>query len=224
MEVEGQGAALAARQRATVRLADGDEQRVKLVEERGIGRQVALHEGPDRLVAGIAGKQAVAGQDPPGIRVGNEHWPAGRVEEDRVDRLGPEARHGEQLAAQRPQGRPPEARPATPEAAEEPAGEALQPAGLEPVGPRGTNNGSQRRFVQRGDPLGLQQPAVAQRGHRARGVRPRRVLREHGPHRDLVRCPARPPALVAEAPEQRGVQAQEPGLDGIARRSGKPGG
>src|SRR2546428_9365192 len=64
-KIDAHRAGLAARRRAAVRLADGDEQRVKFVEERGIGRQVNLDECARLLLAGPPGGETIARQERP---------------------------------------------------------------------------------------------------------------------------------------------------------------
>ena len=68
---------------------------------------------------------------------------------------------------------------------------------------------------------GTEQAPRAQRRHRAGGVRPGSVLGEHGSDRHLVRCPAGPPALGAEAAFESPVQPKEPRLGRIRRWTGE---
>src|SRR5262249_59815643 len=100
-KIEPQRATVAERRRAAVRLADGDEQGVKLVEQRGVRREMRLHEGARVLVARDRADQAMPRQYTPGVRVGDEHRTTGGIEEDRVHGLRTEAGHTEQATAQR---------------------------------------------------------------------------------------------------------------------------
>ena len=113
-EVEAKGAALAARPRPAVLLADADQERVELVEERGVVRQVGHEERLDAGVVGVRRHQAVAGEDPSRVGVHDEDRPPGGVERDGVGRLRPDARDAAELGSQGRQGQgeePPEMPP-----------------------------------------------------------------------------------------------------------------
>jgi hypothetical protein len=203
-----------------VRLADGDQQGVQLVEQRGVGGQVRLEERPGPLVVRAGRQQPVADQHPTGVGVGREDGTAGRVQEDRVGGLGSQTRHPQQLAPQRSQRRPAHRAELAREARQEPAGEGLQAVGLEPVRPGGAHERGQRGEARGGKPSRPQQAPRAQRPHGAGRARPGGVLGEDRPHGDLERGAGRPPALRAVMPQQRPVQAQQASLERIARWTG----
>src|SRR3989442_3444232 len=81
-KIDAHRAGLAARRRAAVRLAHGDEQRVKFLEERGIGRQVSLNERARLLVAGTRADATIAGQDASGVQLGVDHPADSRAEQE----------------------------------------------------------------------------------------------------------------------------------------------
>jgi hypothetical protein len=171
------------------------------------------------LVAGALGQEAMTREEPARVGVGDEHRPVGRVEQDRVDGLGPQAVNREHLAAERLQRRPPHAGEAAPEALEQPAREGVQPPRLEPIRPGGANRLAELALAERGEPVRAEQAARAERLDRAGRARPRRVLREHGPHGHLVRRACWPPSLGSIAALQRDVEAQQPRLRRINRRT-----
>src|ERR1051325_10321875 len=122
-EVAAQGTFGAVRRRATERLAHRHDERVQLVEERGIGRQVLLEERARLVVAGGGPQQAMPDEHAARVRVGNGYGTPRRVEENRVDGLRAEAGDREQFRAERPQGGASEAAEAAAEAGDEPGGE-----------------------------------------------------------------------------------------------------
>jgi hypothetical protein len=210
------------RYRSAVRLGRGHQQRVELVEERGIGGQVRLEEGAGVLVPAAAGKQAMALEHPARVGVGHEDRPAGRVEQDRVGRLRPQAAETEQLAPQRRQRRPAERAEVAAAACEQPGGELEQPVGLEPVGAGGPDQPRQGGGRAGGQAPGRQQAARAQRGDRPCRSRPGGVLREDRADGDLERRAGRPPVLRAVMGEQAPVEPEQARLDRIAWRPGNP--
>jgi hypothetical protein len=179
---------------------------------------MSLDERAGVLVAGSFGEESVDGQQAARVRVGDEHRAARRVQQDRVHGLGTEPDDRQHLPAQGEERRAAHAFEAAAEALEEPPRERLQSARLEPIGPRGPDHLGQLAFGERGETLGTQQPARAQRGDRAGGARPRGVLGEDGADRDFKWSTGRPPALRPEAPRERHVEPQEPRLRGIRRR------
>ena len=205
-----------------MRLADHDEEGMQLVEERGIRRQMRLQECARRLVPGARRDQPVARQHASRIGVGHEDGTARRIQQDRVDGLGTEARHGAELGAQGREGRPTDPVEPPAEPREEPACEVTETARLQPVGARAADDAGKRGLRHGEEPARIEEPARAQRRDGTRRVRPRRVLREHGPGGDLVRAAARPPALRAEAAQEASVQAQQSRLDRITRWAGNP--
>ena len=83
-----------------MRLADGHEEGVHLVEERRIRRQMSFEERARRLIARRGGDQPVTREHAACVRIGHEDRPAGRVEKDRIGRLRPEAGNREKLGAE----------------------------------------------------------------------------------------------------------------------------
>jgi hypothetical protein len=187
--------------------------------ERGIRRQVRLDERPRLLVRRRAGQEAVTREQASRVRVGHEDRTMGGVDEDRVRRLPAQPRDGQQLASQGAQRRAPQAGEASPEACHEPSCEGLQPRRLEPVRPRRADDVGDCALVHGRHPIGPQQPMPPECFDGPRGVRPRGVLGEDRPDRDLVRRAARPPVLGTEAGQEIDVKPQQAGLDGVQRRS-----
>src|SRR5438128_125096 len=189
-EIEAEGAALAAWRRPAVRLAHTDEERVILVEQSGIGWQVCLDERARLVVARPAAEQAVTHEHAARVGVGHEDRTRGRVEQDRVSRLGPDPRHGEEVAAERRQREAPHRREGAPEAVEQPPREGSQAARFDARGAGRADGPGHLRLSARGEAPRPEKAARAKRGDGARGVGPGSVLGEDGAHRDLVRCPA----------------------------------
>jgi hypothetical protein len=205
-----------------VLLAGRDEQGVELVEQRGIGGKMSFQEGARVLVARRWRQQAMACEHPAGVGVGDEHRPAGRVEQDRVHGFRPEPGHPEHLSAELLERRPAQPIPAPAPALHEPGGQSLEPPCLHPVGARGADRLRQLGFGDLVQASRREPSPGAQGGDGARSAGPRRVLREHRAHGHLVGRSARPPVLRAEAPQQRHVQAEQPRLDRVGRRTGNP--
>jgi hypothetical protein len=205
-----------------VRLTHGHEERVVLVEESRVGRQVGLEEGAGRFVRGLARQQRVPGQDSPRVRVGDEDRPVRRVEENGIGGLRPDPGHGQEGPAERPEGRAAQALEAAVETLDQPAGERAQATRLEAIRPRRAHR-LPEVVLAGGDQAGrTQQPARPQAADRARRVPPRRELHQDRPRGDLVRGPAGPPALGTEAMLEGDVEAQQPCLQRIGRRSWDP--
>jgi hypothetical protein len=192
---------------------------MELVEQDRVRRQMGLEERARLLVAGAVGHEPVTREEPARVGVGDEHRAVCRVEQDRVDGLRAQAGDRQHLAPEGLERRPSHAGEAAPEALEQPARERLQPPGLEAIGPGGADGLAQLPLAERGDPVRAEQAARAERADRARRVRPRRVLREHGPHGHLVGRACRPPSLGPMAALQRDVEAQQPRLRRIQRRT-----
>src|SRR5256712_12580869 len=104
-EIRAQRAVVAVRYGAAVRLADSHEQRVKLVEQAGIGRQVCLEPRAGLFVTRRWADQTVASENAPRIGVGDEHWPTHGIEEDCIGCLRTESGDLEQAPAQRAERR-----------------------------------------------------------------------------------------------------------------------
>ena len=219
-EVVAEWARLADRHGATVRLRHGHQQGVELVEERRIGRQACLEKRARVLVADAGGNEAMTNEHATGVGVGHEHWPTGGVEKNRVSRLGPQSRDGEQLTAQRAERSPAQPAKVATRARQEPAGEVGQPSGFEPPCAGRADQGAQRRDIGGRQADRLQQAGAAQPGDGPSGAGPRRVLHQDRPDGDLEGRARRPPTLRAMVGEQRAVQAQQACLDAIAGRAG----
>jgi hypothetical protein len=214
-EVRPERAPLTVGHGATMPLADRHEERVVLVEQDRIARQMRLEELPCLLVAGPTGNQAVAREHPADVGVSHEDRTTGRVEQDRVHRLGPEPTHLEQRPAELDERGDPHAPESSPETGEEPSREGLEPLRLHPIGPGGADDRGELGPGRSGKAAGRQQGVRSESGHGPGGIRPCGVLREHGAHGDLERRPSRPPALGTEPALQREVEPEEPGLDQI---------
>jgi hypothetical protein len=181
---------------------------------------MSLEERSRLLVARAGGEKAVDREQAARVRVGDEHRTARRVQQDRVHGLGAEPDDRQHLPAQGTERRAAHTAEAAAELLEQPAREGLEPPRLESVGAGGTDQLGQLAFGERGEALGTQKPARAQRRHRAGGARPRGVLGQDSSHRDFVRSARRPPSLRPEPSRERDVEPQEPRLRGIGRRPG----
>jgi hypothetical protein len=170
------------------------------------------------LVAGAVGQQSVAREQPARVGVGHEHRPARRVQQDGVDGFGTESSDPEHLAPERGERRAAHALEATAETLQQPAGEGLEPARHEPVRAGGADDLGQLGLFERGQALGIEQPACAQGRHRVSGVDPGGVLGQDRSHGDLEGRAGRPPALRSVATGQRHVEPQQPRLRRIRRR------
>src|SRR5262245_49037711 len=151
-EIDADRTGLAVRCRAAVRLSEGNEQRVEFVEERGIGRQVSFDEGARLLVTGLAPGETMSSQNPPRIGIGDEDGPAGRVEQNGVDRLRAEPGYAQQLAAQRGQRLAAQPLPAASEPFEQPHREVVNALRLEPIGPRRADHRREVADLDRDEP------------------------------------------------------------------------
>jgi len=164
----------------------------------------------------------MAGEDAPGVGIGDEHGPAGRVEQDCVGRLGPETGDLEQAGAERTERHRPHPPQSSVQPIEDPAGQRLEPASLHAVSPGRANDPGEAGHAEGRQPFGRQASAGTERRDRPGCVDPGRVLGEDGANGDLVRRAAGPPALRAVAPAERLVEAQKAGLEAIAWRTGRP--
>ena len=191
---------------------------MELVEQRRVGRQMRLDHAACLLVSRVAREHAVTLQRAACIRVGHEDGSPRGIEQDGIHRLGPEPRNSEHLPAQGRERHPAHAAHASAETRQQPPAEGLQPSCFDPIGSRRADDRGESGLAHGGDAIGTEEPPRAQRGHRASGVRPRRVLGEHGADRDLVRRPSRPPVLRPKAPLERHVQPQQLRLHRIRRR------
>jgi hypothetical protein len=199
--------------------AHGNEEGVIVAEQLPIGRQVRFDERSERLGGRPRIDESMAAQYAACVVVDGKHGAAGRVEQDGIGRLRPEAPDRQQILPQRREGRAPHLVEASAETLEQPARECKQPAGGRP---RRRPGALQVGLGRRGQTRGVHEAAGTQR---ANGVRPLARWRGSGEdraHGDLVRCPFRPGAPRAVAALQRDVEAKQPGLDPVARRAGNP--
>ena len=201
-------------------LAHTDEERVKFVEQHGIGWQACLEEGARLVVARPSPEQAVAHEHTARVGVRHEDRARSRVQQDRVGRLGPDPRYGEELTAERGQWEAPQRSKGAAEAVEQPPGQGSQAPRLDTRRAGRADGSSNFRLAARGEASRPEEALGAKRGDGTGSVSPDGVLGEHGAHRDLVGGPAGPPALRPEAPLERRVEPQEPRPEPVARRSG----
>jgi hypothetical protein len=158
---------------------------VELVEERGVVGQVGHEERLDAGVVGVGRRQAVAREDPSGVGVHDEEGAPGRVEQDGVGRLRPDARDAAELASQRRQGpgeEPPEMPPVLPRHVTR---ERAEPPRLHAEGPGRAQEGGQPARRQGEDGGEREGARRAQPSDGALGVPPGGVLREDGADHDL---------------------------------------
>jgi len=194
-QVESKGTPLAPRARPAVLLPDPDQERVILVEEGRIVRQVGHEEGLDSLVAGVRIHEPVAGQDALGVGIDDEDRPAGRVERDGVCRLGPDARDPVELGTERGQREVEESPEAAPVARSHVLREGADSPRLQPKRPRWTEQSGELAGGQREHGAEVERARGAQACNRPLGVAPGRVLREDRSHDDLEARAGRPPVL-----------------------------
>lgn len=197
----------------------GTQQRVEFAEQGGIGGQMGLDEATRLLVAGGVGYEAVTSEKRPRGRVGDKDRAAGGEEQDRVHRFRAEPGNRQHLPPECRQRRPAHAVEAAAEALDQPSGEDLEPPGLDPRRSGNADDRGQLGVGERGEAVRAEQTARPQGRLRVRGIRPRRVPGEHGPHRHLVRRPNQHGGPdTAEPPLQRHVEPQQPRLRRIRRR------
>ena len=68
-------------------LAHFDQERMKLVVQGGLARQVRVQELLGLTVVRLSGNNAVPRQNTPRVSIRHEHGPLGRVKKDRVRRF-----------------------------------------------------------------------------------------------------------------------------------------
>jgi len=202
--------------------AHSDQQRVILPEQGGVGRQMRLDEGADGLVARPRCDQAMARQDAPGVLVGHEDRTPRRIEKNGIGGFRPDSVHAQEVLPERAQGRAPHPLEAPLEAVDQPLGEGAQALGLLPEGPRRADGMGHVALGGGGEARGAQEAPHTQRAQGGGRAAPRGELDQNGAGGDLVAGASRPPALRTVAALQRGVEAQQAGLGGVARRSGNP--
>jgi hypothetical protein len=203
-----------------VRLAGGHEERVKLVEQRGIGRQVPLDEGAHLLVPGPLRHEPVTGEHAPRVGVGDEDRATSGIEQDGVDRLGPEPGNAEQLLSKPPERDHAHCREPAVEAMEQEPREGLELARLQAMRAGRPHHGRQRGIADGVETVRIEELRGAKPRDRARRAGPRRVLGEHRAQGDLERRPARPPVLRTEPTLERTEETQQTDLDRVRRRPG----
>jgi hypothetical protein len=215
-EVRPEWATVAVRNGAAMPLAHRHEESMVLVEQGRIGRQMRLEERASLLVSGGARNEAMTREHAARVRVRDEDGAIGRVEQDRVHRLGPEPTHLEQLTAELDEGRPPHTLESSAEAGDEPSGEGLESPRLHVVGPGRPDDRGELGLRRGVDAAGRQPGLRSERTHGPGGVRPGGMLREDGADGDLERRPARPPALRTEPALEGEIEPEQPRLDRIA--------
>ena len=120
---------------AAIPFPDGDQERMELVEEPRVRRQMGLEELARGFVAEVGGEEAVPGENPARVRVRDEHRPPSRIQQNRVDGFRSEPRHAEQLAPERGERRAPQSVESAGDVGPEPARDGLQPSRLHPMRP-----------------------------------------------------------------------------------------
>src|SRR5262245_32587664 len=155
LEVEGERAAVAARPRPAMRLGHGHQKGVELVEEGRIARQVPFQEVAERLVVAPARHDPVPRQDPPRVGIRHEDGSPGRVEQDGVGRLGADPGHGQEILAQWSEGGPAEPLRTAARPVQEKPREGEQAPRFEPPGARGSDEPTEHRRRQPGQPARL---------------------------------------------------------------------
>ena len=205
-----------------MRLGHRDEQRVILVEERRVRRQMRLDERAGGFVVGARIDEAMPREHAPGVGVGDEHRSVSRIEQHRIRRLGAEPRHAQQVAPQSAERFRPETAKPSAEAIEQPARERLEMACLPAIRARRSDDLRERGLRNARERERCQQPPGPKRRDGARRSRPCRVLREHGADGHLVRRSRRPPALRPEAPGQGTMEAKQARFHPITRRARNP--
>src|SRR3989304_4002148 len=91
-KVVAQRARIAARSFSTVRFSDSHQQRVILIEQGGVRRQVVHEEALDLPIARSVSNQAVPLKHSTGVRVHYKDRPVAGIEQDRVGSLLPDPR------------------------------------------------------------------------------------------------------------------------------------
>jgi hypothetical protein len=200
--------------------AFGRDHGVELAEEHGVGREMRFQECARGLVVGIRADEPMPREETTCPGIGHGHGTVGRVEQDRVDGLRAEAWDRQHLGAERCQRRTPQGVKSAVEAAEQPRGEDAQASGDQGRRVGRAQRGAQLPLGRRHEAAGIEQASFAERRDGAHSVGRCRVLGEDRAQRDLVRAPARPPALRAVTALQRHVQPQQARLDGVPRRAG----
>src|SRR5207253_10674384 len=128
------------------------------------------------VVAGPAPEQAVAREHAAGVGIGHEDRAPSRVEQDRVGRLGPDPRHGEEVTTEQGQWEAPHRSEGAAEAAEQPSGEGSEAARLD-AGRAGRADGaSHLRLAERREASWREEAARAKGGDSTGGVGPGGVL------------------------------------------------
>jgi ABC-type nitrate/sulfonate/bicarbonate transport system substrate-binding protein len=190
-------------------LADADQERVELVEEGGVVRQVRHQEGLDGSGVGVRRNEAVPRQDAPRVGVHDEDRAAGGVERDGVRRFRPDAGDPAELRAEGREGQSQEPREAAPLAPRHVPGEGAQAAGLQPERPGRAQERGQAGPRQREHPAEIEGPRGAEPPDRPLGVAPGGVLREDRSDDDLEARARRPPALRTVPPVEAVVEAKQ---------------
>ena len=203
-----QGTFLTPRPRLAVVVAGTDDEGVVLVVEGDLLREVVHEQGAHLRVGRPLVDQPVAGEEPPGVGVADEGKTVAGVQEDRVDRLRPEAVHLQELGA--PGGEVTgEVRLQVAAVEVEMVKEIAQPPcldveiarRLQELGERLVGEGEERL---QGEAVGLFQVVDG-----PLDITPRGILGKDRPHRHLEGRLPRPPVLWPEGDKEAVVDVEE---------------
>jgi ABC-type nitrate/sulfonate/bicarbonate transport system substrate-binding protein len=192
-----------------VLLTGADQERVELVEEPGVVRQVSHEERLHGRVVRVRLDQPVPRQDPPRVGVDDEDRAAGRIQRDGVGGLRSDAGNPTKLGAERGEREGEQPAEASPVAPRHVPGEGVEPAGLHAKRPGGTDEPGEPRRGQREDAAEVEDSGGAEPRDRPLGVAPGGVLREDRPDHDLEAGARRPPALRAIPPMEAVVEPEQ---------------
>ena len=192
-----------------MRLGDGHQKRVELVEERRIPGQLPLDDAPELLVADVRRHDPMPREHAPRVGVGDEDRPVQSIEQDGVGGLGADAGHLQELGSQGLERRPSQPVEPPPASRQEKDRERAETPRLETPGSRWTYEPPEPRQRQPGQPPGCEPPSRAEIVYGPLGAGPGGMLGQDGAHGDFEAAPGRPPVLGAVAGVQRHIEAQE---------------
>lgn len=231
-EEKSEGAGLAARRaRPAVVLADGDDQGVELIIERGvtIGKR-AMEQILHGMVIGVRVTEPVAVEDTPAVCVAHEDGDLGGVEEDAIGGLGPDPMDIQEGTAGIVGGKSANGFDASAKAVHEEGDECLQAAGLDVEiagGPDESREATRRHAV---DGERIQCSGCLEVCDGALDVGPGCILGEDRANADLEGSIAGPPVLWPQGAERQMEHAMEETMrarsafPGSGRRHGWAGG
>ncbi len=198
------------------------KQRLELVEQRRIGRQVRFEEAPRRFVPGGRSQHTLTRERAAYDGIGDEDRAMRGMEQNRNRRLCAETGNGEQRGPQRREWRPAETIEATAVLGDEPPRERLEAPGRRAIHAGGPEHPAEPKLADTVEGASRQEPLATECGDGAHRVRRHRLRAEHDADGDLEGRAAGPRSLGTEPVGQRSIDAQEARLDGIARRPGNP--